>query len=199
VNTGHLGFFQELDAEDLDVFIEAYGRGDYVEQRFKTVYADVVLADGSTTHLKGLNDIAVVASGSGLAHLDIYIGDSFIEKFAGDGLVISTPAGSTAYNYALGGDIVDPRLDLLQVTPIAPISSNAYRSFTSGILLPPDLSFAIFPAEADRTGKLLVAADGRDHVFDGVKEIRCGYGEHEVRLLRFGDYDFWNTAKRKLL
>ena len=49
----------------------------------------------------------------------------FIERFSGDGLLIATPAGSTAYNYSLGGSIVDPRLKLLQVTPIAPMNTTA--------------------------------------------------------------------------
>ena len=88
---------------------------------------------------------SIKGSDSYSIHLNISIGGSFIERFSGDGLLIATPAGSTAYNYSLGGSIVDPRLKILQVTPIAPMNTTAYRSFTSSILLPSDLSLGVVP------------------------------------------------------
>ncbi|MDR1292621.1 MAG: NAD(+)/NADH kinase [Clostridiales Family XIII bacterium] len=199
VNTGHLGFFQELDKEDIDVFIENYLAGKYKEQTYRTVYADVIGGSGSgILRVRALNEIVVRGGDSHLAHLNIYIGDSFIEQFCGDGVVISTPAGSTAYNYSLGGSIVDPRIELLQVTPIAPINSTAYRSFTSGIVLPQKLSVVIIP-DYPQSKKLLLTADGAETEYAGVKEIRAGLSRDVVTLLRFKDYDFWNTVKRKLL
>jgi NAD+ kinase len=148
--------------------------------------------------VRALNEIVVRGGGSHLAHLNIYIGDSFIEQFCGDGVVISTPAGSTAYNYSLGGSIVDPRIELLQVTPIAPINSTAYRSFTSGVLLPQELSVAILP-DYPQTANLLITADGVETEYEGIERIRIGLGPDVVTLLRFKDYDFWETVKRKLL
>jgi NAD+ kinase len=112
--------------------------------------------------------------------------------------VVSTPAGSTAYNYSLGGSIVDPRLDLLQVTPIAPINSTAYRSFTSSILLPPNLSLGIFP-EYPKSDDILVTADGIEKAFKGADEIHLAFNDEVVTILRFKEYDFWNTVKQKLL
>ena len=53
-------------------------------------------------------------------HLDMSIGEDHISRFSGDGILICTPAGSTAYNYSLGGVIVDPEVDMLQITPMAP-------------------------------------------------------------------------------
>jgi NAD+ kinase len=199
VNTGHLGFFQEVDTGDIDVFIESYISGKYKEQTYRTVYTDVVGDSvAGTVRVRALNEIVVRGGGSHLAHLNIYIGDSFIEQFCGDGIVISTPAGSTAYNYSLGGSIVDPRIELLQVTPIAPINSTAYRSFTSGILLPQELSVVIYP-DYPQSKKLLLTADGAETEYTGIEEIRAGLSRDVVTLLRFRDYDFWNTVKRKLL
>ncbi|MDR2162643.1 MAG: NAD(+)/NADH kinase [Clostridiales Family XIII bacterium] len=199
VNTGHLGFFQELGTKDIDMFIESYIAGKYRKQTYRTVYADIIGGEGGPTRrMRALNEIVVRGGGSHLAHLNIYIGDSFIEQFCGDGIVISTPAGSTAYNYSLGGSIVDPRIELLQVTPIAPINSTAYRSFTSGVLLPQKLSLAIFP-DYPQSRVLLVAADGDGTEFIGATEIRVGLSKDVVTLLRFKDYDFWKTVKQKLL
>ena len=89
-----------------------------------------------------------------------------IEKFSGDGILVATSAGSTAYNYSLGGSIVDPRLKLLQVTPIAPMNTTAYRSFTSSILLPSDLTIG---SRAGRRRKQDLYHERRDRnrVFSG--------------------------------
>ena len=78
-------------------------------------------------------------------HLIYQSPEVLLKDSAENGLLVSTPAGSTAYNYSLGGSIVDPRLRLLQATPIAPMNTTAYRSFTSSILLPPDLSMEVKP------------------------------------------------------
>lgn len=198
VNTGSLGFFQELNEDDLDEFISRYLRGQFRKQSYRSVYG-VVEYEGRVRRLKGLNDLVIKTAGARLAHLDIYIGENRVEKFSGDGVVISTPAGSTAYNYALGGSIVDPRLDLLQLTPIAPLNTTAYRSFMSGIVLPPGLPIRIFPALPAPECETLVAIDGNESRFAGVSRIEAGLSGQYVTLLRFKDYEFWDTVKRKLL
>jgi NAD+ kinase len=197
VNTGHLGFFQELDTKDIDDFVGAYLEKRYSVQTYRTVRADII-GGAPSVRIRALNEIVVRGGGSHLAHLNIYIGDSLVEQFCGDGVVISTPAGSTAYNYSLGGSIVDPRIELLQVTPIAPINSTAYRSFTSGVLLPQRLSVALLP-DYPQSRRLLITADGAETEYEGIERIRVGLSRDLVTLLRFKDYDFWQTVKRKLL
>ena len=201
-NTGHLGFFQELRPDDADEFIEQYLEGRFGQQRYRTVFGKTVYAGGTRT-MRGLNELSIKAADAKTAHLDIYIGENLVEKFSGDGVVISTPAGSTAYNYALGGSIVDPRLELLQLTPIAPVNTTAYRSFTSGIVLPPGFSVRVFP-DPDHAGdelghEILVAIDGKEERFSEFQQIEAGLSEQSVTLLRFKNYEFWNTVKKKLL
>ena len=204
VNTGHLGFFQELSEEDLDEFIETYLEGRYLKQCYRTVIGSVEYS-GGVSELRALNEFAIKAADSRLAHFDIYIGENLVSKFHGDGVVISTPAGSTAYNYALGGSIVDPRLDLLQLASIAPVNTTAYRSFTSGIILPPGLPVRVFPdpdSTDDGAGEgreTLVAYDGNEVRFSGVRRIEAGLSGRSVTLLRIKKYEFWDTVKKKLL
>lgn len=201
-NTGHLGFFQELRADDIDEFIERYLHGQFEQQRYRTVTGCIYHAGGTRT-LRGLNELSIKAADAKTAHLDIYIDENLVEKFSGDGIVISTPAGSTAYNYALGGSIVDPRLELLQLTPIAPVNTTAYRSFTSGIVLPPGFSVRIFPdpdhADDKEGHETLIAIDGTEERFPNFRHIDVGLSEQSVTLLRFKNYEFWNTVKKKLL
>ena len=130
-------------------------------------------------------------------HLFISIGGKPIEKFSGDGLIVATSAGSTAYNYSVGGSIADPRLKLLQVTPIAPMNTTAYRSFTSSILLPADLSLGVVPEQ--RENQINIMNDGIETAYTNVKSIEVRVSEISVHLIRLKGYDFWNKVTDKVL
>ncbi|MGI6731004.1 MAG: NAD(+)/NADH kinase [Anaerovoracaceae bacterium] len=197
INTGHLGFFQELHPDQLDEFIFKYKHDKYMTQELSTVRA-VATKGNKRTIYKGLNEMVLKSGNSRTIHLNISIGDSFIERFSGDGILVATPAGSTAYNYSLGGSIVDPRLNLLQVTPIAPMNTTAYRSFTSSIILPSDLSIKIHPENPDNE-KILVVTDGLESSQLNVDEITIEFSDSIVKLLRFENYDFWTKVKSKFL
>ncbi|MCB6994661.1 NAD(+)/NADH kinase [bacterium 210820-DFI.6.37] len=201
VNTGHLGFFQEIAPDEPgmpDTFIQEYKEGRYRLQPLNTVQAVVTTQNGKQEILRGLNEIVIRGSHSYSVHLDISIGDSPIEKFSGDGILVATSAGSTAYNYSLGGSIVDPRIKLLQVTPIAPMNTTAYRSFTSSILLPSELSLGIVP-ETGKGNYIFLLNDGIEHAYAHVQEIKIEFSETVINLIRFESYDFWDKVKTKFL
>jgi NAD+ kinase len=196
INTGHLGFFQEINPEQLDEFIFNYKNNKYTLQPMTTVKGVLGLETGDI-NLKGLNEIVIRNEEMHSIHLNLSIGGSFIERFSGDGIIVSTAAGSTAYNYSLGGSIVDPRLQMLQVTPIAPMNTTAYRCFTSSILVPSDLDLSIMPETG--TKSVIVAVDGESRTYTGLKNIDICVSNTVVNLLRFEGYDFWNKVKTKFL
>ena len=197
VNTGHLGFFQELQPEEIENLVYYFKNDEFEVQKLYPVTARVETKEG-IEKVKSLNEIVIKGAHSHAANLDIFIGESFIEQFIGDGILVATPAGSTAYNYALGGSIVDPRLELLQVTPIAPINSSAYRSFTSSVLLPPHLSLKVIP-KYTKSREICIAADGMESCFPDITAVHVGFSKKPIKLLRFPDYDFWKKVKQKLL
>lgn len=197
INTGHLGFFQEISPKQLDDFIFNYQQKKYSIQTLTTVKC-VAEVDGQINERMGLNEIVIKSPNSQSIHLNISIGGSFIERFSGDGILVATPAGSTAYNYSLGGSIVDPRIKLLQVTPIAPMNTTAYRSFTSSLLLPSDLSIGIMP-EMNKCEGVVIAVDGMEKRYDNFKSISVAFSEETVNLMRFETYDFWSKVKSKFL
>ena len=197
INTGHLGFFQELSPDKLEQFIIDYEAQQYSIQKLSTVVATVTTTVGHAHKHMGLNEIVIKGRNSYSVHLYISIDGIPIEKFSGDGILVATSAGSTAYNYSLGGSIVDPRLNLLQVTPIAPMNTTAYRSFTSSILLPSELSLEIVPENPQN--RIFILNDGIETGYADVREIKVEVSDTSVNLLRFKDYDFWNKVKTKFL
>jgi NAD+ kinase len=197
INTGHLGFFQEVKPEQMDDMIFQLSQEQYTLQSFSTVKCIITTDSGEYRHT-ALNEIAVKGAPTYPIHLNISINESFIERFSGDGLCLATPAGSTAYNYSLGGSIVDPRLNLLQVTPIAPMNSIAYRSFTSSLLLPASDTLTIRPCRP-HDDTLTIVYDGRMEIYEQVQDIKISLSRRKVNMVRFGDLRFWDKAKIKFL
>ena len=197
VNTGHLGFFQEILPEKIDDFIFLYNQDRYSIQGLNGVSCYIKTSDVTARHI-ALNEITVKGLSTHPVHLNISINNSFIERFSGDGLCVASPAGSTAYNYALGGSIVDPRLNLLQVTPIAPMQNVAYRSFTSSILIPSNDRLSVIPcSDDDKT--LSIIYDGMMSEYENITELSIGLSRKKINLIRFDDYQFWEKVKSKFL
>lgn len=197
INTGHLGFFEEIMPRQIDDFIFYYKQENYKLQPLDTVQMTVLSQDGKE-EITALNEIIIREANLHNVHLNLSIGGEFIERFSGDGLLIATSSGSTAHNYSLGGSIVDPRLNLLQVTPIAPMNTTAYRAFTSSILLPSDLTLGIIPDMGD-SPHLKIIRDGEPRNYECVKEIRVEIADRKLKLMRFEGYDFWTKVKDKFL
>lgn len=197
VNTGHLGFFQELSPDDLDEFIYRYTKGNYKIETIKPIEG-IICTRTSCIEILAINEIVIKGHKSTTIHLNISLDESFLEKFSGDGVLISTPTGSTAYNYSLGGSIVDPRLSLLQITPIAPINTTAYRSFTSSIVVPKYSIIKIQP-EYMFENSILIVGDGTEHRYNEIVEVQLKFSELHVKLIKFKDYGFWNKVKEKFL
>lgn len=197
VNTGHLGFFQELSPYQLDEFIFKYQKGDYILQELQLLEA-TICTKSSCFDFLAINEIAIKEANSRTIHLNISLDDNFLEKFSGDGILVATPAGSTAYNYSLGGSIVDPNLNLLQITPIAPINTTAYRSFTSSFIVPKKVVIRIHP-EYTFQNSVTIVTDGTEHKYEEIVEIRIKMSEMKAKLLRLKSYDFWNKVKEKFL
>ncbi len=198
VNTGHLGFFQEIMPNQLDEFIYHYNSNKYAIQTITTVQAEIHTKN-EVHKLLAINEIQLKGPSTSSTHLNISISGSFIQRFSGDGILVSTPSGSTAYNYSLGGSIVDPRLDLLQVTPIAPINTTAYRCFTSSIVLPSDESLEVSLDNFTDEKSLTAIYDGLPIVYEDVESVIFTLSDETINLLRFDTYDFWAKVKSKFI
>lgn len=198
INTGHLGFFQESPAYNLEETVADIESGNYKIQNIKPVSARIVAREREFTRI-GINEIVVRGTYSHSSHFSVSIDETKIQDFSGDGILVATAVGSTAYNYSLGGSLVSPDLDVLQLTPIAPMNTNAYRCFKSSILLPASDTITIRGNGRSSGGTLLISFDGRTHEFNNVDYIEISQSEHEIHLIRQDTYDYWNKLSSKLL
>lgn len=198
INTGHLGFFQEIQVGDIASFLDCYERQEYTLQNIWPVEA-IVETEAGNHRLRGINEIAIRGPHTHLTHLEIEMDGSLMQEFNGDGILISTSCGSTAYNYALGGAIMSPQLNALQITPIAPSNTSAYRCFRSSILFPATTTLTVRPIKRTCTDTLELTADGINVLCNQVKRITIYQAGSGVHIIRCYDYNYWKKLKSKLL
>lgn len=197
INTGHLGFFQEIHPENIDDFIEKYINKDYVVEEISLVNAKICTKN-KCFFLTGVNEIVIKGIKSKVIHLEIFIDDNHLEKFSGDGVIISTPVGSTAYNFSSGGSIVYPSLNTLQLTPLSPISSKAYRSLPNSAVIPGDIVISIRP-ELRYENSILVINDGVEFKYNNITNIDLKISDKTIKKLNFDKNMYWSNLKSKFL
>jgi NAD+ kinase len=115
VNLGKLGFLIEVEPDELDDALDRLERGDFTIEPHSAL-----LVEGPDLQMAGFNEMAITRiPGEGIVHAQLRVGGQRIGRMRGDGVVIATPMGSTAYSYASGGPVVSPGLDAVVVTPTA--------------------------------------------------------------------------------
>jgi NAD+ kinase len=197
INTGHLGFLAEINPSEIDTFLDRYISGNYFIQEIYPVKARIC-ARNDCVETVGVNEIVIKGNKSRTIHLDIWVNETLMQHFSGDGIIIATSTGSTAYNYSAGGSIVDPGLNVLQITPLAPINTNAYRSFTSSVILPANATIKINP-EYQYENSIVIVSDVTEYRYDGIIEIILQLSNQSVHMLRQKDFEFWTRVIKKFL
>jgi NAD+ kinase len=188
VNLGKLGFLAEIDVPQLPDALSAVDAMNYSSEPRLAV--DTVLGGKTVT---AFNDIVVVrVPGNGSAAVSIRIDDESFIRYLADAVVVATPTGSTAYSFSAGGPIMNPMIEALLVTPVAP-----HSAYNRGLVLSVDDSLAldILP----ESGELAVEVDGQvagQLVGGDFIELRPRPGA--ARVIRLGQMNFYDRARRKL-
>ena len=188
VNLGKLGFLAEIDVPELPVALSAVDSKDFtIEPRLAV---DTDLGDKTVT---AFNDIvAVRVPGNGSAIVAVRVDGRPFVSYAADAVVVSTPTGSTAYSFSAGGPIMNPQIEALLVTPVAP-----HSAYNRGLVLSVDDSLAldILPDSGD----LAVEVDGQvAGRLVGGDSISLRPRPAAARVIRLGRMTFYERARRKL-
>lgn len=166
INLGTLGYLTEVEPEGVEAALTQLLAGDYVLESRMMLNGSVRKVDGSSMNGWALNDIVISKAGSQrVLQFHLYVNGKLLNRYLADGMIVTTPTGSTGYNLSAGGPIVEPGARLLVLTPICPHTMNQ-RS----IILAPEDRIAI-EIPMGREGQRQMAAVN----FDGqVVEISTG-------------------------
>ncbi|HLR41527.1 MAG TPA: NAD kinase [Virgibacillus sp.] len=192
VHTGHLGFYADWVPEEVEKLIIEIAKTPF--QIVEYPLLEVIIRSstgGQEDRFLALNE-STIKTADGSVVFDVQIKGEHFETFRGDGLCISTPSGSTAYNKALGGAILHPSLDAIQLTEMASINNRVFRTIGSPLVLPKHHTCLLKPM-VDRS--FLIAVDHFTETYTNVKSIQCRVAKEKVRFARFRPFPFWDRVR----
>lgn len=192
INLGHLGFLSEAEPDDLPDMIDYIVQRQYKTEARMMLQAELYRNEKLLNTWTALNDVGIAkGSYSRMITCKILVRDNVVNTFFGDGLIISSPTGSTAYSMSAGGPIVAPNMQAMLLTPVCPHSLTARP-----ILFSADEEITI---EVSATHKELgLSIDGQIgvqlEVFDQIKIKRSPY---TTTLIKWKDRSFFDVIKNK--
>jgi len=193
INMGGSAFLTEIEISDIDHALDSLMSNNFYVERRMMLKASIVKENNAPIELTALNEIAIAkASFARIIHLRVYINDEFVNCYPADGILVSSPTGSTAYSLSAGGPIINPSMSCILLTPICPHALNARPIITH----PNDLIRILID---DKTRDIFLTIDGQEGV--PVKKddiIHIGRADVETKLVRIWKRSFFNVLREKL-
>jgi NAD+ kinase len=192
INTGRLGFISSISADQIDDAITDILKGNYKinERTLLQLSSDKNLFKEKNF---ALNEVAVSKKDtSSMIRIDAYVDDEFLNTYWADGLVVSTPTGSTGYSLSCGGPIIMPGTNNIIITPNAPHNLNVRP------IVIDDNSVVKLKVE-DRDQLALVSLDSRSRAFDSETELIIKKASFKIKLVQPQNNSFTTTIRHKLM
>ena len=192
INLGSLGFLTSLERDWATGFEKILNGHYHIEERM-VLNCRLEFPDGSEETLWALNDVVIErADVFSLLALEVWVGDKLLNRYLSDGLIISSPTGSTAYALSAGGPIIDPSLDAILVTPI-----SAHTLSVRPVVLPGDKNIYIKLADGARHAHLHI--DGKNtRDIDPSLRIRIRPSSYRIQLVVLPENSFYDKLRKKL-
>lgn len=189
INTGRVGFLTAVELSEVDKALELVDNDEYfIDERIKLK----TILNGED---KGNSTNEVVVHTDRVAKIrsfEVYHDGSLVDRFRADGLIISTPTGSTCYSMSAGGPIVDPKVDAFIIVPIAP-----YKLATKPYIVPEDEEIRVKLLEKDKS--CLMVLDGqKEFSVDDEDELIFKLGDEKAKFISLED-DFYQRIRKKLV
>lgn len=192
INTGRLGFLADISPNEIQSTLNAITKNKYKIEHRSLLEAKLNPAQGIQFPY-AINDLTIhKRDTSSMITIHAYIDNMFLATYWADGLIISTPTGSTAYSMSAGGPIVTPSSKNLIITPIAP------HNLSVRPLVVPDTSKISLKIES-RDSKFLISLDSRSFTIEKTLELQIKKAENQLSLIKLNDYSYYSTLRNKLM
>jgi NAD+ kinase len=193
VNLGGLGFLTAIVVSDLFPELDRALTGEHRLTRRRLLQVAVRRGDEVVAEYQALNDVVIAKSQiARIVDLDVWAGDSFVCEYKADGLIVSTPTGSTAYSLAAGGPIIFPTVGAVCITPICP-----HTLTNRPLIIPADLPVRVVGHMKDEDSFLTV--DGQvGGLLEPGDTVECMASKSEVLLVQTPGKTFFDVLRQKL-
>ena len=194
INLGNLGFLTEIDRNDIENAVEHIFNGNFTVEERMMLDASIHRKGRPVINDTALNDIVISRGAiSRILHVKAYINNVFVDSFPGDGLIISSPTGSTAYSLSAGGPIVEPDAQLMIITPICP-----HILYSRSIITNASSSVKVAVHE-EFQHDAMVTVDGQEgYEISGGDWVEVKKSTHSIKLARINSRNFFNILRTKI-
>lgn len=192
INTGRLGFLADIAEEDIEVTLQEILRGEYrIEERTQL---QLSTQDKDFCGFNyALNEIAILKQDSAsMINVHAYINDEYLTSYQADGVLLTTPTGSTAYSLSVGGPIMSPTTSSFIIIAVAPHSLSARP------LIVDDHSIITLEVES-RNNNFLISLDGRSEIFSTGTKLTIKKAAFNLKVAKRLGHTFYNTLRNKLM
>ena len=188
------GLYCDFALDNIRGMLNAMNTEEIEVRKFPTIDVSI----NNQTTFQCLNEATIRSSIIKSIVMDIFIDDEYFETFRGDGLIVSTPTGSTGYNKSTDGAVIDPKIPCFQVSELASLNNNKYRTLGSSFVL-----------NQNRTLRLNIIQDGNDYPIIGldneaysiqnIRTIDVNLSEKVVKTVKLKNNSFWHRVQRTFL
>ncbi|KGX89127.1 NAD kinase [Pontibacillus litoralis] len=190
----HASLYCDFHLSNFNEMVRSMLHDDIEVRKFPVIEARI----NKTMPFYCLNEVSIRSSIIKTITLDVFIDDLYFERFRGDGLIVSTPTGSTAYNKSTKGAVVDPKIPCFQVTELASLNNNRFRTLGSSFIL-----------SGERKLYLQTVDDGNDHPIIGIdnealpirniEEVAVKLSDCVIKTVKLKNNSYWDRVKRTFL
>jgi NAD+ kinase len=190
-----LSMYCDFKISDSSKMVEAVSSEQLKVRRYPFIEVSV---DGQGT-FPCLNEFSIRSSIIKTLELDVFINDLHFETFRGDGLIVATPTGSTAYNKSVNGAVVDPLISCMQISEVASINNNKYRTLGAPFVIGAERALTIKVISTEGNEHPTMGLDNEAISIRHVEKIQIKLSDKKIKTLKLKDNSFWEKVKRTFL
>ncbi len=195
INTDQLSFYTDFTLKHPEAMFDAIMNEELEVRRYPVI--EVTIDERMSFYC--LNECSIRSHVTKAFVMDVYIDDFLFETFRGDGMIISTPTGSTAYNKSVNGAVIDPTLPSMQVSEIASLNNNEYRTLGSSFVLGLGRALTLKVDQKGGNTYSAIAVDNEALNVGHAKKLQVQLADRHINVLKLKTNSFWQRVKRKFL
>lgn len=193
INMGRVGFMAEVEVAEMEKACDRLLAGDYAVQKRMLMKVSIIKNGKKAVSYHALNDVVVSKLNAKMIAVSVYAGEERISAYLADGVILSTPTGSTGYSLSAGGPVADPTMELFIASPIC-----AHMLGARPAVMPADKPIALRlspDSQADAT--VMIDGEIREHIKES-DEVLVTKSAYTLDLIKMGELSFYDTLIKKL-
>ncbi|MBR5932120.1 MAG: NAD(+)/NADH kinase [Lachnospiraceae bacterium] len=197
INFGNLGYLTEIDAGNLEQDLLQISAGHYHIENRMLIYGEIIRDGEVISSDIALNDVVLNRSQTmGIIDYEVRVNKKFLNRYSADGIILSTPTGSTGYNLSAGGPVVYPSAEIILATPIC---AHTLNSMTIVFSADSEIEVIVKERSSERGQRKIVSFDGQSEiVVENEDIIRVRKSEKHTKILRLSDISFVEQLGKKM-